>query len=49
MDTLVMAGLDPAIQTPKTRVWMPGARPGMTAIAGANVTSFFKRVARLRI
>jgi hypothetical protein len=30
MDALVMAGLDPAIQTPKTRVWMPGSRPGMT-------------------
>jgi hypothetical protein len=27
----VMAGLDPAIQTPTARVWMPGSRPGMTA------------------
>jgi hypothetical protein len=26
----VMAGLDPAIQTQKVRVWMPGSRPGMT-------------------
>jgi hypothetical protein len=25
------AGIDPAIQTPETRVWMPGSRPGMTA------------------
>jgi len=30
---VVMAGLDPAIQTPKARVWMPGSRQlkaGMT-------------------
>ncbi|HEY4847261.1 MAG TPA: hypothetical protein VIH87_05550 [Methylocella sp.] len=27
---IVMAGLDPAIQTPKANVWMPGSRPGMT-------------------
>jgi hypothetical protein len=27
---VVMAGLDPAIQTPKASVWMPGSRPGMT-------------------
>jgi hypothetical protein len=26
---VVMAGLDPAIQTPKASVWMPGSRPGM--------------------
>src|SRR5262245_11162268 len=25
-----MAGLDPAIQTPKRGLWMPGSRPGMT-------------------
>jgi hypothetical protein len=29
MDALVMAGLDPAIQTPKMRVWMPGSIPGL--------------------
>ena len=27
---LVMAGLDPAIQTLEAGVWMPGSRPGMT-------------------
>jgi hypothetical protein len=26
---LVMAGPDPAIQTTKTRVWMPGSIPGL--------------------
>jgi hypothetical protein len=42
---LVMAGLDPAIQTPKTRVWMPGSRPGMTARVAINETWFREYVA----
>jgi hypothetical protein len=33
---VVMAGLDPAIQTPKASVWMPGSRPGMT---GESITT----------
>jgi hypothetical protein len=28
---LVKTGGDPAIQTPKAGIWMPGSRPGMTA------------------
>jgi hypothetical protein len=31
MDALVMAGLDPANQTPNSGVWMAGSTPGMTA------------------
>jgi hypothetical protein len=35
-----MAGLDPAIQTPKPREWMPGSRPGMTAGVTNNESSY---------
>ncbi len=32
----VMGGLDPAIQTPQTGVWMPGSRPGIAAKGAGN-------------
>jgi hypothetical protein len=35
----VMAGLDPAIQTPKPKVWMPGSSPGMTTLGCAPVVT----------
>jgi len=37
----VMAGLDPAIQTPTVDAWMPGSRPGMTAKVVDNETWYY--------
>jgi hypothetical protein len=45
MIPFVMAWLDPAIQSPKPGIWMPGSRPGMTGesfIKGLGISRRFE-------